>query len=173
MPGLVPVVGATEEEAKAKLAYLQSLLHPDVALAFLSFKMGMDVRGLPLDKPLPPEFVRAPDGKSPIQLLDPNKMRTMPLLQLAVDSANSLAGRMVVGSPDQIVDFMQEWFENGACDGFNVQPPYMPGLLDDFVDLVIPELRRRKLFRTRYEGKTLREHLGLPRPASRHQQERT
>ena len=63
---------------------------------------------------------------------------------------------------------MEEWFRKDGCDGFNIMPPFLPGGLDDFVDLVIPELQRRGLFRTEYEGKTLRENLGLKRPASRH-----
>ena len=72
------------------------------------------------------------------------------------------------GSPQQIADEMEEWFRNGGCDGFNLMPPFLPGGLDDFVELVLPELRRRGLFRTEYEGRTLREHLGLLRPPSRY-----
>jgi alkanesulfonate monooxygenase len=63
---------------------------------------------------------------------------------------------------------MQSWFENGAADGFNVMPPVLPQSLNEFVDLVVPELQRRGLFRTAYEGTTLRENLGLKRPASRY-----
>jgi alkanesulfonate monooxygenase len=74
----------------------------------------------------------------------------------------------VRGSPQQIADMMEEWFLGEACDGFNIMPPYLPGALDDFVELVIPELQRRGLFRTEYEGRTLRENLGLPRPESRY-----
>jgi alkanesulfonate monooxygenase SsuD/methylene tetrahydromethanopterin reductase-like flavin-dependent oxidoreductase (luciferase family) len=78
-------------------------------------------------------------------------------------------GKFVVrGTPEHVVDVMEEWFRTDACDGFNVMPPYLPGALDDFVTLVIPELQRRGLFRTEYEGMTLRENLGLKRPDSRH-----
>ncbi len=70
-------------------------------------------------------------------------------------------------TPTDIADSLQEWFENGGADGFNIMPPYSPGGVSDFVDLVVPELQRRKLFRTRYEGNMLRDHLGLPRPAAR------
>jgi alkanesulfonate monooxygenase len=73
-----------------------------------------------------------------------------------------------VGTPVQVVDQLQAWFENEAADGFNILPPVLPGSLDDFVDLVIPELQRRGLFRTAYEGSTLRENLGLARPENRH-----
>ena len=74
---------------------------------------------------------------------------------------------LTIGTPAVIADQMQHWLETEACDGFNVMPPYLPGALNDFVDLVIPELQRRGLFRTEYEGKTLRENLGLPRPKNR------
>lgn len=170
MPGLVPIVGATEQEAKAKLSHLQSLLDPVVALTFLSFKLGVDVSGLPHDKPLPKGLLdKLPPNLAPSHLIDDRKRETMPLLELAYESSGSLAGHQVVGSAQQIADMMQEWFEGSACDGFNIQPPYLPGLLDDFVNLVVPELQRRKLFRTHYEGKTLRDHLGLPQPESRYQ----
>ncbi len=76
-------------------------------------------------------------------------------------------GLAVMGTPKMIADQMQEWLETEASDGFNVMFPYLPGGLDDFVNLVVPELQRRGLFRTEYEGKTLRENLGLPRPENR------
>ena len=81
--------------------------------------------------------------------------------------AGARAHRILCGTPKSIADSMQEWFESGACDGFNVMFPYLPGGLDDFVNLVVPELQRRGLFRTEYEGRTLRENLGLPRPENR------
>src|SRR3954451_24890543 len=88
--------------------------------------------------------------------------------QIALRVAGARGKSVVRGSPQQIADIMEEWFVNEACDGFNIMPPYLPGALDDFVDLVIPELRRRGLVRTEYAGPTLRENLGLPRPANRH-----
>jgi len=75
---------------------------------------------------------------------------------------------VIYGSPQTVADYMEEWFRNDGCDGFNIMPPFLPGSLDDFVALVIPELRRRGLFRREYEGKTLRENLGLERPVSRY-----
>ena len=78
---------------------------------------------------------------------------------------------IVRGTPQTIADHMEKWFMNGAADGFNVMPPYLPGALDDFVAKVVPELQRRGLFRTEYEGRTLRENLGLKRPRSRHQRD--
>jgi alkanesulfonate monooxygenase len=88
--------------------------------------------------------------------------------QIAQVVAGARAKLVAVGTPKQIVDMMEEWYVEEACDGFNVMPPYLPGGLNDFVELVIPEMQRRGLFRTEYTGRTLREHLGLPRPPSRY-----
>jgi alkanesulfonate monooxygenase SsuD/methylene tetrahydromethanopterin reductase-like flavin-dependent oxidoreductase (luciferase family) len=88
--------------------------------------------------------------------------------QLAMRVAGARAKAVVRGSPQTIADMMEEWFRKDGCDGFNLMPPFLPGGLDDFVELVLPELRRRGLFRTEYEGRTLREHLGLARPVSRY-----
>jgi hypothetical protein len=81
---------------------------------------------------------------------------------------SGITGSARIGTPTDIADAMQEWFENGACDGFNITPTHLPGGCEDFVDLVVPELQRRGLFRAEYEGKTLRENLGLKRPVSRY-----
>jgi len=81
--------------------------------------------------------------------------------------AGSYGGLALVGTPEMIADQMEEWLYSAACDGFNIMFPYVPGGLDDFVDKVVPELQRRGLFRREYEGKTLRENLGLPRPENR------
>ena len=88
--------------------------------------------------------------------------------QVATRVAGARAKAVVHGSPQTIADMMEEWFRKEGCDGFNIMPPFLPGGLDDFVDLVIPELQRRGLFRTEYEGNTLRDNLGLKRPASRY-----
>jgi hypothetical protein len=81
---------------------------------------------------------------------------------------SGITGSAKIGTPSDIADAMQEWFENGACDGFNITPAHLPGGCEDFVELVVPELQRRGLFRAEYEGKTLRENLGLKRPVSRY-----
>jgi alkanesulfonate monooxygenase SsuD/methylene tetrahydromethanopterin reductase-like flavin-dependent oxidoreductase (luciferase family) len=88
--------------------------------------------------------------------------------QIAQVVAGARAKLVVKGTPKQVVDMMEEWYVEEACDGFNIMPPYLPGGLNDFVELVIPEMQRRGLFRTEYTGRTLREHLGLPRPPSRY-----
>jgi alkanesulfonate monooxygenase len=97
------------------------------------------------------------------------KTRKLTLRQLAkLMPGAGLWEKTIVGTPAQVADEMEYWFMNGAADGFNLQPPYMPGALSDFVDLVVPELQRRGHYRTAYEGTTLRENLGLRRPASRY-----
>jgi alkanesulfonate monooxygenase SsuD/methylene tetrahydromethanopterin reductase-like flavin-dependent oxidoreductase (luciferase family) len=88
--------------------------------------------------------------------------------QIAQVVAGARAKMVVKGTPKQIADHMEQWYIEEAADGFNIMPPYLPGALNDFVELVIPELQRRGLFRTEYTGRTLREHLGLPRPPSRY-----
>ena len=85
--------------------------------------------------------------------------------QLYLAVAGGRGHRFLLGTPSAIADQLEDWFVNGGADGFNVMPPYLPDALDDFVNLIVPELQRRGLFRTEYEGRTLRENLGLPRPA--------
>lgn len=87
--------------------------------------------------------------------------------------AGARGHRTILGTPTQIADQLEDWFVNGGADGFNIMPPFLPGGLEEFVDLVIPELQRRGLFRTEYEGKTLRENLGLPRPENKFTQVET
>jgi FMN-dependent oxidoreductase (nitrilotriacetate monooxygenase family) len=170
MPGLVPIVGRTEADAKAKQKALQDLLHPDLAIQFLSMKMGkIDLSGYPLDEPLPDNLPKPPTASEGFdRLLDKARNEHLTLRQLAISSAGSLAGMSIVGSVAEIVDTMEEWFRGGACDGFNIQPPCLPGDFTDFVELVVPELQRRGLARLNYEGSTLRDHFGLPRPESRY-----
>jgi hypothetical protein len=96
------------------------------------------------------------------------RKENLTIKETALRVAGARGKAVVKGSPTQIADQMEEWFRGAGCDGFNLMPPFLPGGLDDFVELVMPELRRRGLFRTEYEGKTLREHLGLARPSSRY-----
>jgi N-acetyl-S-(2-succino)cysteine monooxygenase len=96
------------------------------------------------------------------------KTENLTIRQLYQRYAGARGQRTLIGTPKQIVDHMQEWFLNRGVDGFLIQAPYLPGGLDDFVDMVVPELQARGLFRTEYEGDTLRDNLGLPRPASRY-----
>jgi N-acetyl-S-(2-succino)cysteine monooxygenase len=167
MPGIFPVIGRIEAEAEAKYEEIQSLIHPEVGLSLLAGMLGhVDLSGYPVDGPLP-ELPETNAGKSRQALLvDLARREGLTIRQLYLRIAGARGHRQIRGTPTQIADQLQEWFEEGAADGFNIMPPYLPGGLDDFVELVIPELQRRGLFRTAYEGRTLRENLGLPRPAS-------
>jgi alkanesulfonate monooxygenase len=172
MPGIAPTIGRTEAEAKEKYEYLQSLLSPEVALAFLSMRMhGLDLSKYDPDGPFPTDLPPPPPTASRTgyqNMIDRARRENLTIRQLALRQAGSLAGLSLYGSAERIADLMQEWFENGACDGFNIQPAYMPGAFDDFVELVVPILQERGLVRREYTGTTLREHFGLPRPKSRY-----
>jgi FMN-dependent oxidoreductase (nitrilotriacetate monooxygenase family) len=172
MPGLSVIVGKTREEAFAKFNQLQELLHPDLGLALLSSRLGYDVTGFKLDEPLPelPENVVISSRSDMIKAWSQEKVngRLPTLRELCQRFAASRGHYSIVGTPKEVVDEMERWFCEGGCDGFNFVPSWFPGGLDDFVDMVVPELQRRGLFRTAYEGSTLRDHLGLKRPESRY-----
>jgi N-acetyl-S-(2-succino)cysteine monooxygenase len=168
MPGFYPVVGRTEAEAREKFEFLQSLIHPSVGLAVLEHTIGVhDLDQYKLDGPVP----EMGDTNGPLSrqrlLLEAARRDRLTLWELCLLNAGPRGHLMAIGTAAQIADVMEHWFRNGAADGFNVMPAWLPGSLTDFVDLVIPELQRRQLFRTEYEGATLRDNLGLPRPANR------
>jgi alkanesulfonate monooxygenase len=169
MPGLSCYVGRTEAEAKEKYDYQNSLMHPIVAREILSTVLGgVDLRRYDFDGPLPDNLPMSNASQSTFKYVtDLAKKEKLTMRQIAQVVAGARAKLVMVGTPEQLVDRMEQWYVEEACDGFNVMPPYLPGSLDEFVELVIPELQRRGLFRTEYTGRTLREHLGLPRPPSR------
>ncbi|MDW3684857.1 LLM class flavin-dependent oxidoreductase [Cupriavidus sp. CV2] len=167
MPGVFPVIGRSEAEAKEKFEALQNLIHPAVGLALLSQNLGgVDLSGYPLDGPLPGDLPEPNGAKSRFQLVTGLARREgLTIRQLYLRVATARGHWSIHGTAESVADQLQAWFEGGAADGFNIMPPWLPGGLDDFIELVLPELRRRGLFRERYEGNTLREHLGLARPA--------
>lgn len=168
MPGVFVTVGKTAGEAQSKYDELQALIDPKVGLMLLSAFMGFDLSGFPVDGPLP-ELPAALAGRSRPALLSSLARREgLSIRELYMRMAGGRGHLQLVGTPGQIADVLQEWFEAGAADGFNVMPPLLPASLNDFVDLVIPELQQRGLFRREYEGTTLRDNLGLQRPSSRH-----
>ncbi|MRX08104.1 NtaA/DmoA family FMN-dependent monooxygenase [Pseudoduganella sp. FT25W] len=163
MPGLFAVVGRTQAEADAKFAQLQALIEPKAGLALLGRMIGnFDLSGYPLDGPLP-DLPETQDGQRSRQqlLTDLAQGENLTIRQLYERIAGGRGHFTVVGTPELVADQMQQWFEQGAADGFNFMAPALPGGLDDFLELVIPELQRRGLFRTSYSGSTLRSHLGL------------
>ncbi|WP_025098381.1 LLM class flavin-dependent oxidoreductase [Burkholderia sp. A1] len=168
MPGVFPVIGRTEREAREKYEQLQQWIDTSGALSLLSDRLGHDVSRYPLDGPLP-ELPESDQLKSRAKLLtDLARRENLTLRQLYYLVAGARGHRIVWGTAGQVADALEEWFAQDAADGFNIMPPYFPGGLDDFVEQVVPELQRRGLFRTEYAGSSLREHLGLPRPASRY-----
>jgi FMN-dependent oxidoreductase (nitrilotriacetate monooxygenase family) len=168
MPGVFPVVGRSEAEAQDKFEQLQELIHPEIGLALLSNYIGdIDLSVYPLDGPLP-DLPMTNASKSRQQLLvDLARRENLSIRELYLRVAGARGHWQLIGTPEQIVDELEERFLKAGADGFNIMPPTVPGGLDDFITLVIPELRRRGLFRTEYEGRTLRENLGLKFPAHR------
>jgi N-acetyl-S-(2-succino)cysteine monooxygenase len=173
MPGLSCYVAPTEAEAKEKYDYQNSLMHPVVAREILSTVLGgVDLSAYDFDGPLPDNLPMGNSSQSTFKYVtELAKKDNLSMRQIAQVVAGARAKLVMVGSAKQIADWMEQWYVEEACDGFNVMPPFLPGALDDFVELVIPELQRRGLFRTEYTGRTLREHLGLPRPPSRYAQQ--
>jgi N-acetyl-S-(2-succino)cysteine monooxygenase len=168
MPGLGVMVGRTRQEAQDKYEELQNLIHPEVGIALLSKYIAWDLTGYDVDGPVPvvPQDRGAPTRSA--LLSDTARAEGLTIRQLYQRIAGGRGHYQIVGSPKDVVDMMEEWFTTAAADGFNVLPPFFPNSLDEFVELVVPELQRRSLYRTAYEGKTLRENLGLPRPAGRY-----
>jgi FMN-dependent oxidoreductase (nitrilotriacetate monooxygenase family) len=169
MPGLSCIVGRTEAEAQERYEHLNSLIHPMVAREILSMVLGhVDLSDYSLDGPMPQDLPMSNASQSTFQYVTEMARREkLTMGEVAVRVAGARGTAVVNGSPQQVADHREEWFRTDGCDGFNLMPPFLPGGLDDFVELVLPELRKRGLFRTEYEGRTLREHLGLKRPVSR------
>jgi len=171
LPALRPVVGRSAAEAQAKFNQLQELLHPLVGLARLNHTFG-DLSGYPLDGPVPLDKLGPAELRSiSAQLLERVKRQNPTIRELYGEVAGR-GGFCVIGTAADIADVMQDWFAHDACDGFNITPTHLPGGCQDFVEMVTPELQRRGLFRTEYEGTTLRENLGLKRPVNRYAAER-
>ncbi|GAA3140588.1 LLM class flavin-dependent oxidoreductase [Planomonospora alba] len=169
LPGISPIIGSTEREALRLEKELEDLIVPAYGVQQLSNLLGVDLTGHPLDAPLP-DVPQATEGQqSRLKLVtDLARRERLTLRELIGRLAGGRGHRVVTGTPEQIADRIEEWFTGGAADGFNVMPPLLPSGLEDFVDHVVPVLQARGLFRTEYEGRTLRENYGLVRPASRH-----
>ena len=170
LPGIVPVIGSTEAEAHALSDELEELITPAYGLAQLSKVLEVPPALLDLDRPLPAEVFGRPlveGAQSRAQLItDLARRENLTVRQLIGRLGGGRGHRTFTGTPEQVADTIQDWFDQGAADGFNVMPAALPAGLQAFADHVIPIFRRRGLFRTEYTGQTLREHYGLPRPDS-------
>jgi len=166
MPGVQPYVARTEAEARSKYQELEELILPEVGLDLLSGLTGgfVDLAGYDLDGPLPELPLTQGNRSRQALVYDLARGRGLSIRELYKWVAGARGHWTIIGTPGQIADQLQEWFEHEAADGFNIMPPLLPRDIDDFVALVVPELQRRGLFRTEYEGRTLRENLGLARP---------
>ncbi|MTE15689.1 LLM class flavin-dependent oxidoreductase [Nocardia aurantiaca] len=169
LPGLSTVLGSTEAEARERRELLDELLPDAYARERLAGQLGVSLEGLADDEPIPAALLSDPDTAGGSQtfyrvvkdIID----RENPTLGQLLEKLSGGAGhRIVVGTPEQVADDIELWFRSGAADGFNVMPDVLPSGFDDFADHLIPELRRRGLFRTDYDSTTLRGHLGLGVP---------
>jgi alkanesulfonate monooxygenase SsuD/methylene tetrahydromethanopterin reductase-like flavin-dependent oxidoreductase (luciferase family) len=169
LPGHMPFVGRTEAEAQEIRDRVNGLVHIDVGMHVLSQSLGgVDLSAYPLDGPLPETLPPSNSSQSRRELIEKMaRTEKLTIRQLAMRMASAAGHGTACGSAAQIADRMEEWVREGAADGFVVLPPMLPATCDSFVDLVVPELRRRGLFRKDYEGRTLRDHLGLKAPPSR------
>ena len=162
LPGVMPIIGASDAEAREKLAKLQSWLTPVNAATLVASRIGYDVSGHPLDGPVPPPPAGEGSRSFYNVLFETARRENMTLRDLYNLTAAARGHWVVCGTPAKVADTLEEWFTTGAADGFNILPAYFPGGFSDFTDLVVPELQRRGLYRREYEGKTLRDHFGLP-----------
>ena len=172
LPGLSPMIAATEAEAQRMTRETNELSDPEVGRKRLSGRFGgHDFSYLPLDRPLVPEDFPEPSSveaaRSRTEVILGLVRRENPTLRQLLGMLAGARGHFTfAGTPEQVADLIEDWFTDGAADGFNIMPPLLPSMLDVFSTEVVPLLQRRGLFRTAYEGKTLREHYGLPWPKS-------
>ncbi|WP_438017742.1 LLM class flavin-dependent oxidoreductase [Sorangium sp. So ce315] len=170
LPGIVPVIGATEAEARALDAELERLIKPEYAKRQLAQTLRVKPEELDLDAELPKDLPGEDEiegAKSRYTLIVTLARRErLTVRQLIGRLGGGRGHRTFAGTPEQVADAIQHWWERGAADGFNVMPPVLPSGLEAFVDHVVPLLQKRGLFRTEYEGRTLRDRYGLPRPAN-------
>jgi FMN-dependent oxidoreductase (nitrilotriacetate monooxygenase family) len=166
LPGISPFIGSTETEARRIEDEVNALIQPAFSLAQLKRMIGLDLTGHDLDGPFPRDLVRGQGDfgvssrfKVVLDIVD----REKPTIRQLIHRLAGARGHWVfTGTPEQVADAIQTWFENGAADGFNVMPPYLPAAFEVFVAEVLPILRKRGLFREDYAGATLRDHYGLP-----------
>jgi FMN-dependent oxidoreductase (nitrilotriacetate monooxygenase family) len=170
LPGIVPILGATEADARALEAELNQLIRPEYALPQLAELLKITPEDLHLDRELPADL----PSEDEIEGAKSRRTLVVNLARRERLTVRELIGRLgggrghltFAGTPEQVADAITHWYHEGAADGFNIMPPVLPAGLESFVDQVVPILRQRGLFRTEYEGRTLRDNYRLPRPAN-------
>jgi len=163
MPGFQVMIGRTEQEARDKYQHLLDLIPTEIGVQHLSQYIDFDLRGNPVDGPLPDIPLEKLNTSRTALLSNLARKEKLTIRQLYQRISGGRGHFQTYGTPKQIADIFEEWTTTGAADGFNYMPPILPDELGDFVKLVIPELQRRGLYRTSYTGSTLRDNLGLPR----------
>ncbi|MCU6794437.1 LLM class flavin-dependent oxidoreductase [Paenibacillus sp. WQ 127069] len=171
LPGLAPILGSTEHEAKVRETYFNELVLPDIAVKTLSGTIEVDLSSYPLDGPFPYWEINAEannNKKSRLQLLkDLGQREQWTVRQMSKHVVSAGGHHTFAGTPERLADLMEHWLDQGACDGFNIMPSHYLRGLEEFVDHVIPILQKRGRYRTEYTGNTLRDHLGLTPPVNR------
>jgi FMN-dependent oxidoreductase (nitrilotriacetate monooxygenase family) len=161
LPGVQVFVGRTAAEAREKFDSLQSLIDPVVGLSVLWNLLG-DLSGLDPDSPIPDDVVLDLKTSNAVKTLELARSEKLTIRQLYARVGGKAGIRQIIGTPEEVVRDLNDWFQGRACDGFNFCPSHSPENVQDFVELVVPELQTRGLFRADYTGTTLRENLGLP-----------
>jgi FMN-dependent oxidoreductase (nitrilotriacetate monooxygenase family) len=172
LPGIVPIIGSTEAEAKEREAALEERVVHEFARRQLAELLKIPLDELELDRELPadlPDEDQIEGAKSRYTLIvELGRREHLTVRQLIARLAGGRGHRTFTGTPEQVAHAIEDWFDNGAADGFNIMPAVLPSGLELFVDHVVPILQSRGLFRTEYTGRTLREHYGLARPVNQH-----
>ena len=168
MPGCMVYAGRSRAEAEELLEELQSLIQPALGVSHLGGLMDTDLTGYPIDGPVPEPQDQIGGSSRRYVIHDMAKRDNLNIRQTYERVIASMGHVMMIGSGKDIADQMEDWYKSKACDGFNIHIPHQPGGLTNFVDLVIPELQKRGIFRTEYKGSTLRERMGLPIPPNPH-----
>jgi alkanesulfonate monooxygenase SsuD/methylene tetrahydromethanopterin reductase-like flavin-dependent oxidoreductase (luciferase family) len=168
LPGLSFVLGSTEEEAKRRRRQLEDAASDEFRWRNLANLAGLDFTTIDPDAPFPPQLLDSAPKTSFGATIYELAARTPTTFRAVARQIQALPGGLdFTGTPEQMADLMQEWFNAGACDGFTVMPHILPDELETFVDRVVPILQDRGLARREYRGTTLRNHVGLPRPPVR------
>ncbi|MCF3641607.1 LLM class flavin-dependent oxidoreductase [Rhizobium sp. TRM95111] len=168
LSGFDAVIGDTEKDAEDKFQYLQSLVPPELAVLYLSMDLETNLLDLPLDEPVPLDRIPKTSNNHTIYFNQISELINSGRTLREISTTYRRGNRVMRGTAEQVADFMEKWVDAGCGDGFMMPIGYYPGNLDDYIDKVIPILQERGSYKTEYTGTTLRDNLGLIRPANRY-----